>query len=153
LHEISLHTNQLLNKLEGINPSLYPGLDPAVHTIVLVLKSARAKAAVDPLPKHLAEVAFAKNLFTSIAPYPCFQQFYALFSAAVDFSYMLLADVYHTPMVVSLEVASLMLLSAIGFSLFVSRQIKENRCPPGQVKPTKWLASWRNMGHLTKRKF
>ena len=66
LHELSLHTNQLLNKLEGINPSLYPGLDLAVHTIVLVLKSARAKAAVDPLPKHLAEVAFAANYFLKV---------------------------------------------------------------------------------------
>ena len=66
LHELSLHTNQLLNKLEGINPSLYPGLDLAVHTIVLVLKSTRAKAAVDPLPKHLAEVAFAAKYFLKV---------------------------------------------------------------------------------------
>ena len=66
LHELSLHTNQLFNKLKGINPSLYPGLDQAVITIVLVLKSARAKAAVDPLPKHLAEVAFAANYFLKV---------------------------------------------------------------------------------------
>jgi hypothetical protein len=66
LHELSLQTNQLVNKLKGINPSLYPGLDQAVITIVLVLKSARAKAAVDPLPKHLAEVAFAANYFLKV---------------------------------------------------------------------------------------
>jgi TerC family integral membrane protein len=37
---------------------------------------------------------------------------------------MLLADVYHTPTVVSLGVVSLILLSAIGLSLFVGRQRK-----------------------------
>jgi hypothetical protein len=66
LHALSLQTNQLLNKLKGINPSHYPGLDQAVITIVLVLKSARAKAAVDPLPKHLAEVAFAAEYFLKV---------------------------------------------------------------------------------------
>jgi|SRR5271166_343089 len=63
LRALSLQTNHLLNKLERISPSHYPGLDQTVITIVLVLKSARAKAAVDPLPKHLAEVAFAANYF------------------------------------------------------------------------------------------
>lgn len=66
LHALSLQTNQLLNKLKGISPSLYPGLDQAVITIVLVLKSARAKAAGDPLPKHLAEVAFAAEYFLKV---------------------------------------------------------------------------------------
>jgi hypothetical protein len=66
LHALSLQTNQLLNKLKGISPSHYPGLDQAVITIVLVLKSARAKAAVDPLSKHLAEVAFAANYFLKV---------------------------------------------------------------------------------------
>ncbi|HWY92992.1 MAG TPA: hypothetical protein VNY04_08825 [Chthoniobacterales bacterium] len=66
LHALSLQTNQLLNKLKGISPSHYPGLDQAVITIVLVLKSARAKAAVDPLPKHLAEVVFAANYFLKV---------------------------------------------------------------------------------------
>jgi hypothetical protein len=66
LHALSLQTNQLLNKLKGINPSHYPGLDQAVITIVLVLKSARAKAAVDPLPKHLAEVTFAAEYFLKV---------------------------------------------------------------------------------------
>jgi hypothetical protein len=61
LHTLSLQTNRLLNKLEGISPSYYPGLDQAVHTIVLVLKSSRAQAAVDPLPKHLVEVTFAAH--------------------------------------------------------------------------------------------
>jgi hypothetical protein len=66
LHALSLQTNELLNKLKGINPSHYPGLDQAVITIVLVLKSARTKAAVDPLPKHLAEVAFAAEYFLKV---------------------------------------------------------------------------------------
>jgi hypothetical protein len=66
LHLLSLHTNDLLKKVEGISPFHYPGLDMAVHTIVLVLKSPRAKAAVDPLPKHLAEVAFAAQYFLRI---------------------------------------------------------------------------------------
>jgi hypothetical protein len=66
LHALSLQTNELLNKLKGINSSHYPGLDQAVITIVLVLKSARAKAAVDPLPKHLAEVAFAAEYFLKV---------------------------------------------------------------------------------------
>jgi hypothetical protein len=46
LHALSFHCDRLFNKLEQINPSYYPGLDLAVHTIVLVLKSARAKSAV-----------------------------------------------------------------------------------------------------------
>ena len=66
LRLLSLQTNDLLKKLEGISPSHYPGLDMAVHTIVLVLESPRAKAAVDPLPKHLAEVAFAAQYFLRI---------------------------------------------------------------------------------------
>ena len=66
LHALALQTNQLLNKLKGISPAHYPGLDQAVITIVLVLKSARAKAAVDPLPKHLAEVAFAAEYFLKV---------------------------------------------------------------------------------------
>jgi hypothetical protein len=66
LHALSLRTNQLLNKLKGIDASRYPGLDQAIVTIVLVLKSARAKAAGDPLPKHLAEVAFAAEYFLKV---------------------------------------------------------------------------------------
>ena len=66
LRLLSLNGNDLLKKLEGINPSHYPGLDMAVHTIILVLKSSRAKAAVDPLPKHLAEVTFAAHYFLRI---------------------------------------------------------------------------------------
>ena len=66
LYALSLHSDRLFNKLEQINPSYYPGLDLAVHTIVLVLKSARAKSAVDPLPKHLAEVAFAAHYFLKV---------------------------------------------------------------------------------------
>ena len=66
LYALSLHSDRLFNKLEQINPSNYPGLDLAVHTIVLVLKSARAKSAVDPLPKHLAEVAFAAHYFLKV---------------------------------------------------------------------------------------
>jgi hypothetical protein len=69
LHALSLQTNQLLNKLKGISPSLYPGLEQAVITIVLVLKSARAKAAADPLPKHLAEVAFAAEYFLKVCDF------------------------------------------------------------------------------------
>jgi uncharacterized membrane protein YkvA (DUF1232 family) len=34
---------------------------------VLVLNSGRAKAAVDPLPKHLAEVAFAARYFLKVS--------------------------------------------------------------------------------------
>jgi hypothetical protein len=71
LHALSLQTNHLLNKLERISPSYYPGLDLAVHTIVLVLKSARAKAAVDPLPKHLAEGGIRRLLLSqSLRPHP-----------------------------------------------------------------------------------
>ena len=66
LHALSLRTDQLLNKLKGIDASHYPGLDQAIITIVLVLKSARAKAAGDPLPKHLAEVAFAAEYFLKV---------------------------------------------------------------------------------------
>jgi uncharacterized membrane protein YkvA (DUF1232 family) len=66
LHGLSLQTNRLLNKLKRVSPSLYPGLDKAVITIALVLKSGRAKAAGDPLPKHLAEVAFAANYFLKL---------------------------------------------------------------------------------------
>ena len=69
LRALSLQTSQLLNKLKGISPSHYPGLDQAVITIVLVLKSARAKAAVDPLPKHLAEVAFAAEYFLKVCDF------------------------------------------------------------------------------------
>ena len=63
---LSRKADQLLNKLEGISPCCSPGLDLAVHTIVLVLKSARAKAAGDPLPKHLAEVGFAAGYFLEV---------------------------------------------------------------------------------------
>ena len=66
LRALSLETNHLLTKLERISPFFYPGLDLAVHTIVLVLKSARAKAAVDPLPKYLAEVVFAARYFLNV---------------------------------------------------------------------------------------
>ena len=66
LYALSLGCDRLFNKLEQINPSYYPGLDLAVHTIVLVLKSSRAKSAVDPLPKHLAEVAFAAHYFLKV---------------------------------------------------------------------------------------
>ena len=66
LYALSLGCDRLFNKLEQINPSYYPGLDLAVHTIVLLLKSSRAKSAVDPLPKHLAEVAFAAHYFLKV---------------------------------------------------------------------------------------
>jgi len=66
LRALSLKTNHLLSKLERTNPFFHPGLDLAVHTIVLVLKSARANAAVDPLPKYLAEVVFAARYFLNV---------------------------------------------------------------------------------------
>lgn len=66
LRALSLNTNHLLRKLERISPFFNPGLDLAVHTIVLVLKSTRANAAVDPLPKYLAEVVFAARYFLNV---------------------------------------------------------------------------------------
>ena len=66
LRALSLKTNHLLSKLERTSPFFHPGLDLAVHTIVLVLKSARANAAVDPLPKYLAEVVFAARYFLNV---------------------------------------------------------------------------------------
>jgi hypothetical protein len=67
LQLLSLNADDLLRKLAEISPSQYPGLDIAVHTIVLALKSPRAQAATDPLPRHLAELTFAAQYFLRIA--------------------------------------------------------------------------------------
>jgi Protein of unknown function (DUF1232) len=63
LWALSLLTHRLIRKLELIDPSRYPGLDHAVHATVLVLKSPQGQAALDPLPRHLAEVGFAAHYF------------------------------------------------------------------------------------------
>ena len=56
-------THRLIRKLELIDTRRYPGFDQAVHAAVLVLKSPQAQAAIDPLPRHLAEVGFAAHYF------------------------------------------------------------------------------------------
>ena len=63
LWALSLLTNHLIRKLESVDPRRYPGLDQAVHATVLVLKSPQAQDAIDPLPRHLAEVGFAAHYF------------------------------------------------------------------------------------------
>ena len=63
LWALSLLTHRLIRKLELIKPGRYPGLDQAVHATVLVLKSPQAQAAIDPLPRHLAELGFAAHYF------------------------------------------------------------------------------------------
>jgi hypothetical protein len=63
LRTLSLLTHHLIRKLELVDPRRYPGLDQAVHAAVLVLKSPQAQAAIDPLPRHLAEVGFAAHYF------------------------------------------------------------------------------------------
>jgi hypothetical protein len=63
LWALSLLTHRLIRKLELIDPRRYPGFDQAVHAAVLVLKSPQARAAIDPLPRHLGEVGFAAHYF------------------------------------------------------------------------------------------
>jgi hypothetical protein len=63
LWALSLLTHRLIRKLELIDPSRYPGLQHAVHATVLVLKSPQGQTAIDPLPRHLAEVGFAAHYF------------------------------------------------------------------------------------------
>jgi Protein of unknown function (DUF1232) len=63
LWALSLLTHRLIRKLELVDPRRYPGLDQAVHATVLLLKSPQAQAAIDPLPRHLAEVGFAAHYF------------------------------------------------------------------------------------------
>ena len=63
LRALSLLTHHLIRKLELVDPRRYPGLDQAVHATILVLKSPQAQAAIDPLPRHLAEVGFAAHYF------------------------------------------------------------------------------------------
>jgi hypothetical protein len=61
LWALSLLTHRLIHKL--IKAGRYPGLDQAVHATVFVLKSPQAQAAIDPLPRHLAELGFAAHYF------------------------------------------------------------------------------------------
>ena len=63
LWALSLLTHHLIRKLDLVDPRRYPGFDQAVHATVLVLKSAQAQDAIDPLPRHLAEVGFAAHYF------------------------------------------------------------------------------------------
>ena len=63
LWALSLLTHHLIRKLEGVDPQRYPGFDQAVHATVLVLKSPQAQDAIDPLPRHLAELGFAAHYF------------------------------------------------------------------------------------------
>ena len=63
LWALSLLTHRLIRKLEFVNSHRYPGFDQTVHAAVLLLKSPQAQAAIDPLPRHLAEVCFAAHYF------------------------------------------------------------------------------------------
>jgi hypothetical protein len=63
LWALSLLTHHLVRKLELVDPRRYPGFDQAVHATVLILKSPQAQEAIDPLPRHLAEVGFAAHYF------------------------------------------------------------------------------------------
>jgi hypothetical protein len=63
LWALSLLTHRLLRKLALVDPQRYPGFDQTMHSAVMVLKSPQAQSATDPLPHHLAEVAFAVHYF------------------------------------------------------------------------------------------
>jgi Protein of unknown function (DUF1232) len=52
-------SGRLLDKLKGIKAAAYPGLREAVHVIVRVVESPAAQRAEYPLPRWLAETAFA----------------------------------------------------------------------------------------------
>jgi hypothetical protein len=60
---ISAFSSRLRDKLKGTNDDEYPGLRKAVDLIAQVLESPVAQHASDPLPRWLAETAFAASYF------------------------------------------------------------------------------------------
>jgi hypothetical protein len=60
---LSAFSSRLRDKLKGPNADEYPGLRKAVDLIALVLESPVAQRARDPLPRWLAETAFAASYF------------------------------------------------------------------------------------------
>jgi uncharacterized membrane protein YkvA (DUF1232 family) len=61
LRALGVFSGRLMHKLEGIDPDVYPGLRESVNVIVRVVKSPIAQKAEDPLPRWLAEAAFAAS--------------------------------------------------------------------------------------------
>jgi uncharacterized membrane protein YkvA (DUF1232 family) len=59
LRMLKSFSGRLLDKLKESNSDEYPGLPDAVKLIILVLESPAAQQAKDPLPRWLAETAFA----------------------------------------------------------------------------------------------
>jgi uncharacterized membrane protein YkvA (DUF1232 family) len=59
LRMLESFSGRLLDKLKESNSDEYPGLPDAVKLIILVLESPAAQQAKDPLPRWLAETAFA----------------------------------------------------------------------------------------------
>ncbi len=60
---LSAFSSRLRDKLKGTNADEYPGLRKAVDLIAQVLESPVAQQARDPLPRWLAETAFAASYF------------------------------------------------------------------------------------------
>jgi len=60
---LSTFSSRLRDKLKGTNADEYPGLRKAVDLIAQVLESPVAQHARDPLPRWLAETAFAASYF------------------------------------------------------------------------------------------
>ncbi len=60
---LSAFSSRLRDKLKGTNADEYPGLRKAVDLIAQVLESPVAHSARDPLPRRLAETAFAASYF------------------------------------------------------------------------------------------
>src|SRR5258707_11811186 len=56
-------SSRLRDKSKGTNADEYPGLRKAVDLIAQVLESPMAQRARDPLPRRLAETAFAASYF------------------------------------------------------------------------------------------
>jgi hypothetical protein len=87
-----------------VKPCQYPGFHQALHTTVLVLKSSRAQAAVDPLPKHLVEVTFAAHYFLNVydlipdnRPEIGLADDYAVLKRVMARNRMELDDIVHSP--------------------------------------------------------
>jgi Protein of unknown function (DUF1232) len=58
---LSSFSGRLLDKLKENNAVEYPGLQEAVHLVIRFLESPAAQQAKDPLPRWLAETAFAAS--------------------------------------------------------------------------------------------
>jgi hypothetical protein len=54
-------SDRLLDKLKENNAVEYPGMQDAIHLIIRFLESPAAEEAKDPLPRWLAETAFAAS--------------------------------------------------------------------------------------------